>query len=48
MQAKAAKHKTTIYPGGLNQKRNVNNFAQAKGGLTGIDLYDTICMIRLI
>ena len=32
------------YPGGLNQKRKVNNFTQTKGGL----LYDTICMIRLI
>ena len=36
------------YPGGLNQKRKVNNFTQSKGGLTRIDLYDTICMIRLI
>ena len=36
------------YPGGLNRKRKVNKFTQTKGGLTRIDLYDTICMIRLI
>ena len=36
------------YPGGLNQKRKVNNLTQTKGGLTRIDLHDTICMIRLI
>ena len=30
------------HPGGLNQKRKVNNFTQTKGGLKRIDLYYTI------
>ena len=34
------------YPCELNQKRYVNNFMQTNGGLTRIDLYDTIYLIQ--